>query len=213
LTVQADFEQAYDINLYNKIYSSLESLDISILVNNVGWDYIGGFLEQTEEFYRKLILINEVPQVILTKKVLPKLLKRTSKSAVISLSSIASVKPLPFFSVYSATKNFNKFFMLSVEKEYPQIDFLTVMPGYVSTQMTHNEKPVGDVLSKETAVKCYLNDLGVKNTTFGHWKHAVQGYFYGWVNETLYYFLYDNLVAKMMVERRRQAVEKEKKGK
>jgi 17beta-estradiol 17-dehydrogenase / very-long-chain 3-oxoacyl-CoA reductase len=69
------------------------------------------------------------------------MLKREKRSAIVNLSSVAGEYPLPFISVYSATKAYNDFFSQSIEMEYSQkIDILSVKPLYVESNMSKMKK-------------------------------------------------------------------------
>jgi len=59
-----------------------------------------------------------------------------TKSAILSISSLAGVYGFPFISVYSATKAFNDAFSRSLDIEYSdKIDILSVKPGMVNTSL------------------------------------------------------------------------------
>jgi len=51
---------------------------------------------------------------ILSNWVIPRMLKREKRGAIINLSSVAGQYPLPYISVYSATKAYNDFFSQSI---------------------------------------------------------------------------------------------------
>ncbi len=77
----------------------------------------------------------------MTHWLVPKMLKREKRSAIVNLSSVAGEYPLPFISVYSATKAYNDFFSQSIEMEYSQkIDILSVKPLYVESNMSKMKK-------------------------------------------------------------------------
>lgn len=46
------------------------------------------------------------------------MMKREQRSAIINLSSVAGEYPLPYISVYSASKAYNDFFSQAIEMEY-----------------------------------------------------------------------------------------------
>jgi 17beta-estradiol 17-dehydrogenase / very-long-chain 3-oxoacyl-CoA reductase len=78
---------------------------------------------------------------LMTHWLVPKMLKREKRSAIVNLSSVAGEYPLPFISVYSATKAYNDFFSQSIEMEYSQkIDILSVKPLYVESNMSKMKK-------------------------------------------------------------------------
>jgi short-subunit dehydrogenase len=82
--------------------------------------------------------VNVLPVTFLTHALLPKLLRREKRSAIINLASVAGENPLPYISVYSASKAYGDFLSQALELEYSQkIDILSVRPMYVESNMSH----------------------------------------------------------------------------
>lgn len=97
---------------------------------------------------------------MLTHALLPQLLKRGKRSAVINVSSIGQNSPLPFTGVYPASKRFLTFFSYSLNDVYKnKIDVQDLTPGYVTTKLANYIKSA-DSISPEKCVKCSLRDLG-----------------------------------------------------
>jgi short-subunit dehydrogenase len=79
--------------------------------------------------------------VLMTHHILPSMINRNRRSAIINVSSLAGQQPIPFVSNYSATKAFNNFFSQAIELEYSeQIDVLCLQPMEVETQMSGKTK-------------------------------------------------------------------------
>ena len=130
LIVVSDLANGYDPNIYEKIYDQVKHLDISILINNAGLMWHGNFLNASVKENNDLTIVNTLPVVHLTHTILPLLNKRINKhSAVINMSSVVTIHPTSFMSVYSGTKAFVDSFSRALELEYPKIDFLTARPG------------------------------------------------------------------------------------
>ena len=55
---------------------------------------------------------------MMTNHMIPHMLKREKRSAIINLSSFAAEHPVPYVSTYSATKAFNDFFSRAIGLEY-----------------------------------------------------------------------------------------------
>lgn len=69
---------------------------------------------------------------IMSHLMIPIMLKREKRSAIINLSSVAAENPIPFISTYSASKAYNDFFSQSIQMEYAhKIDILSLRPMYV----------------------------------------------------------------------------------
>ena len=67
---------------------------------------------------------------VMTQCLLPQLSSRPC-SAIINLSSFAGSYPIPYISLYSASKAMNTFFTEGISMEYPNIDILSVRPMFV----------------------------------------------------------------------------------
>ena len=77
---------------------------------------------------------------------------------IINISSLASFQPIPFFSIYAATKAFVTSFTLSLYEEYREknIKILGVCPGYTKTNFNKraqmNSVPVAGYLMSSQEV-------------------------------------------------------------
>lgn len=139
--MQADFKNSFEQGFFDRIMDQIQGLDISILVNNVGIDIVGRYLDIPESEIMDVISINCIPMAILSRRLLPQMRQREQhRSSIINLNSIAGKAPLNYFSIYGPTKAFGVFFSRSLSYEYPDVDILSVQPGFVSTQMTYQKK-------------------------------------------------------------------------
>lgn len=97
----------------------------------------------------------------LTHFMLPQLLKRERRSAIINLSSVAGEYPIPYISTYSATKAYNDFLTQAIQMEYShKIDILSVRPMYVETGLSKMKKSC-TVASTKQCVQATLKYLGI----------------------------------------------------
>mgnify|MGYP000728303120 CR=1 FL=1 len=79
--------------------------EIDMLINNAG---IGGtlsFMEAPPNYIDQIILLNMRALVLLTRLLLP-MLKKHQKSYILNIASMASFGPMPFKTVYPASKAF-----------------------------------------------------------------------------------------------------------
>ncbi len=75
--IVADFGSCMEKGFFQRIAKEIEGLDVSVLVNNVGVICEGGsFYEHSPEEIRNEITINTVPVSMMTKILLPQMLKR-----------------------------------------------------------------------------------------------------------------------------------------
>lgn len=82
------------------------------------------------------INVNINSQTYMTHLLLPKLLERPERSAIINLSSRAVESPSCFIPIYGATKTYNLALSLSLHDAYGQkIDVMAVTPHGVKSQI------------------------------------------------------------------------------
>ena len=140
--------------LYSKIKN--KGIDIDILINNAGFGYSGKFLDTSMQNYEEMINLNICSLTHLTHLFLKDMVLN-NKGGIINISSLASFQPIPYFSIYAATKAFVTSFTLSLYEEYREknVRILGVCPGYTKTNFNKrahmSSKPVAGYLmsSKE----------------------------------------------------------------
>ena len=82
------------------------------------------------------INVNVNSQTYMTYLLLPRLLEREARSAIINLSSIATEHLSGFIPIYSASKTFNLAMSLSLADAYKhKIDVMAVTPHGVKSQI------------------------------------------------------------------------------
>uniref|UniRef100_A0A673MWI2 Hydroxysteroid (20-beta) dehydrogenase 2 n=1 Tax=Sinocyclocheilus rhinocerous TaxID=307959 RepID=A0A673MWI2_9TELE len=177
--IQTDFTEGHSI--YSAIAQQLEGLQIGILVNNVGMNYIGVLanvldVPDPDQRITQVINCNTLSVTQMSRLVLPGMLQR-GKGLIINISSEAATPPQPMLSVYSATKIFVTYFSRCLHAEYRSkgITVQCVAPFMVSTNMTHNVDA--------------LNTVGYTTYTSGCLTHALQHFalsifFPGWLRLT-----------------------------
>ncbi|XP_026514584.1 very-long-chain 3-oxoacyl-CoA reductase-like [Terrapene carolina triunguis] len=177
--IEADFTQGSEI--YESIQTTLQGLEIGILVNNVGMFYAMGpvnFLDvpNIEKTLSDIVNCNMLSVAKMTRIVLPQMVTR-KKGVIINLSSVAGRHPHPLVTVYSATKRFVDFFSRGLEAEYHSQGILvqSVLPFIVSTNMTNNITPNRFVKTAENFAREALNTVGISSRTSGCLSHSVQG--------------------------------------
>jgi len=176
-----DFKNSSKPGFFDTLVAEVQDKDVSILINNVGLGDIYEYDRIPEQIIKDEIIVNALPQTVLTSRLLPQLLKRAKYSAIIDLSSTASIHPLPFYSIYCATKNFNKFFTVALSEEYKsrkKVDIMSVAPFFVTTPMTFGKKGILFITPEQCVEGC-LKKLGYENCTNGHWWHSLQGWILG----------------------------------
>lgn len=111
-----------------------ENFDVDILINNVG---IGGskrFVDAEVEYINTIIQLNIMSTSILTRQLLPNLLKQ-EQSYILNISSMAAFLPMGYKTVYPASKSFIHSFSLGLYTELKDKNvFVSVaFPGVMKT--------------------------------------------------------------------------------
>lgn len=119
-------------NVFEAVCS--KNLAIDLLINNAGFGDYGLFSESSLTKQLEMIQLNISALVELTHRFLPQMQQRGSGS-IINLSSIAGFQPIPYMSIYAATKAFVLSFSeaLWAENQGKGVKVLAVCPGPTKT--------------------------------------------------------------------------------
>jgi short-subunit dehydrogenase len=134
-----------------------EGLEVSVLVNDAGAGEYGYFTETDLEKEDRIIQLNIVSLVHLTKHFLRAMLKR-NRGKIMNLASIASYQPTPALSVYAASKSFVLSFTdaLIHELKETEIKLTALIPGPTDTDFfrkAHAEHTKAAVDNPQNAYK------------------------------------------------------------
>jgi len=119
--IEIDF--THNFSIYNTVKEQLQETDVGVLFNNVGLMY-----EVPDHFLRiqggrkmmaDMVNVNCLASVMMTRIVLPGMIKR-GRGVIINNGSGSGVRPLPLFTLYSATKAFSDYFTLGLLEECRQ---------------------------------------------------------------------------------------------
>lgn len=118
-----------------RISSFVEQHKIDILVNNAGFGSFNCFEKLDIEREKQMVRLNVLAYMQLTHAVLPQMKARKS-GAIINVSSIAGLQPIPFMATYGASKSFELFHSLALSYELrpDHIKVLAVCPGPTATE-------------------------------------------------------------------------------
>ncbi|MDQ4132083.1 MAG: SDR family oxidoreductase, partial [Actinomycetota bacterium] len=139
---------------------------VDLLVNNAGFGTQGAFVSLPLETEERMIRLHVLAPVRLTRAALPPMIER-GRGAVLNVSSIAGLQPLPYNATYAATKSYLTTFSLSVHEEVRDqgVQVMALMPGFTHTEF-HDEgriEKTGEALgiwkSADTVVAAALRDL------------------------------------------------------
>ncbi|XP_053279705.1 very-long-chain 3-oxoacyl-CoA reductase-B [Pleuronectes platessa] len=210
-TIAADFSA---VDIYPKIEEGLAGLEIGVLVNNVGisYSYPEFFLNvpNLDTFIDNMVNINITSVCQMTRLVLPQMVER-KKGAILNISSASGMYPVPFLSVYSASKAFVDFFSQGLQAEYKGkgIIIQSVLPFFVATKLSKIRRATLDKPTPERYVAAELNTVGLQTQTNGYLPHAILG----WVTTALLPAKILNMyLMSMGLSQRARYLKKQKQG-
>jgi 17beta-estradiol 17-dehydrogenase / very-long-chain 3-oxoacyl-CoA reductase len=162
--------------------SSLRSLLITVLINNVGGGLPQKFDQTTQEDLQKIINWNAVFAVHLTRALLPLMPRPT---LIINITSYVAFLPPPFIAMYSASKAFNNAFSSSLSRELENVECISMITG--SVHSAGNTKPVSFMRPhSDDYAKKILQAVGCgTRSLFPYWPHAIQTYLMGLIPDSI----------------------------
>lgn len=109
-------------------------LEVDLLINSAGFGTVGPFHQQDAAREQQQIFLNAAALVDLTRAFLPGMVERGT-GGIVNVASLAAMHPLPYMTVYAATKAFVLSFSEGLRAEYQDqgIEVLCVCPGPVDT--------------------------------------------------------------------------------
>ena len=125
-------------NAVSSIISRFEKIDI--LMNHAGTLHAGPFLETTEEQWDHVMSVNVKSMFLLTKAVLPTMLKYGGGN-IINTSSISAVSGTPMEVLYCTSKAACHMFSRAIAVEYRDSNIRSnaICPGFIATDHGNRE--------------------------------------------------------------------------
>jgi short-subunit dehydrogenase len=107
-------------------------LQVNLLVNNAGFGVRGEFRNLTLQRQMEMLSLNNAAVVELTYSLLPSLMEHP-QSGIINVSSAAGFQPIPYASLYAATKSLLTSFSLGLQEELRSngVSVVTLCPGRI----------------------------------------------------------------------------------
>lgn len=115
-------------------YVSKLNLTVGILINNVGIGYGGEIGDYTDDAIRESIMLNISCTTLMTNEFI-KELKQRERAYILNIGSFGGFLPMPYKSIYSATKSYIYFFSLAIRQELhgTNVSVSVAMPGPILT--------------------------------------------------------------------------------
>ncbi|KQR70308.1 SDR family oxidoreductase [Pedobacter sp. Leaf176] len=187
-----------DANVAKALYKKVknENLLVTHLVNNAGVGNYGSFTETPLEEELSMIQLNISSLVVLSKLFAQDMVNRKS-GKIMNIASVVSFLPMPYFSVYSATKAFVKAFSetLDAELEGTGVNVLSLYPGTVDTGFTTSEMQTTNLHKTKPMHPKDVAIQGVKHLLEGNGQKVVG--FQNWFNTKLPNFVPDGIMMKI----------------
>jgi short-subunit dehydrogenase len=133
-----------------------QNFKVSVLINNAGLGRSGEFLDSDLNHVDQMILLNVRTTTWLTHKLMP-LLLQNKNSYILNVSSMASFQPIPFKTVYSASKVYIEYFSKGLFLEYRSrgLHISSLHPGPMKTN---------DEVRERIRRQSWFGLLGLKTT-------------------------------------------------
>ncbi|XP_034472219.1 hydroxysteroid dehydrogenase-like protein 1 [Drosophila innubila] len=175
--VVADFTQGVEV--YEHIERELADLPIAILVNNVGIGLPGILYKYTKEQTQHLIDTNVMAVSQLSRYFFNRLRQAKIKGAIVNVGSGTELQPVPYASLYAASKAYNRSLTLALKCEAAPfgIHVQLLSPCFVVTKINNYSKrimsgglfiPSAEVFARSAVAQ--LRD-GVDETPGYLWHH------------------------------------------
>ncbi|ELU00637.1 hypothetical protein CAPTEDRAFT_134280 [Capitella teleta] len=175
-TIAFDFTKPYDS--YGAVKKGLAGLEVGFLLNNVGIGVDPIRLTETpncEKVLNDICHVNALSAAMMTYYVLPGMMQRR-KGAIVNNASFSAYIPVPFMSVYPATKSFVDYFSrgMSMECASHGIFVQSLMPHFVQTKILNNNDPPSLFRpSPESFCRSAIGTVGRAERTFGYFPHHI----------------------------------------
>lgn len=158
--IMADLSEESSVQ---EIIHKTSEIPIGLLINNAGYSLTGNFINDDIESQTKLMKINSLVPMQLCYH-FGKQMAMNKNGGIINVSTVSALMPLPFWTVYSASKSFLKSFSESLWYELKPhgVDVLALCPGAVKTEFYRTAQVRQTGLTVHAVVNAGLYYLGKK---------------------------------------------------
>jgi 17beta-estradiol 17-dehydrogenase / very-long-chain 3-oxoacyl-CoA reductase len=205
-SIAVDYDQ-FDEAAQKRVSQILDTLDIGVLVNNVGisYDFTKYFHELDDQRVRQLIRLNVDSTTYMTRIVLPGMIQR-KRGAIINIGSAAGVTTSPLLAQYGAAKSYVAMFSKALNEELGgfNIHVQCQVPLFVTTKLAKLKKSSFFVPTPSAYARSALNAIGYESVISPYWPHALQV----WLLNSLPEALSTMITKNMHLDIRRKGMKK-----
>lgn len=190
-TLAMDFSKNEEAD-YAKLKALVDSLDVGILINNVGQSHSipVPFVKTPKDEVRDIIAINCIATLRVTQIVAPGMVQR-KRGLILTMGSFGGLLPTPLLATYSGSKAFLQQWSTALggELKGTGVDVELVISYLVTTAMSKIRKTSMMIPSPRTFVKSVLGKVGrsggaqnMAYTSTPFWGHALMQW---WLENTV----------------------------
>ncbi|KAG0696631.1 hypothetical protein DFH29DRAFT_950308 [Suillus ampliporus] len=217
-----DFAQNDDLK-YNDLKALLHTLDVGVLVNNVGKSHTMPtyFAETVEQENADIVAINVNATIRVTHAVLPSMVQR-KRGLILNLGSFAGLVPSPMLATYSGTKAFLATFTSALAEEVRSHGIVVqhLNTYFVVSKMSNIRRTSALIPSPASYVRACLSKIGLScgaasterpDTLTAFWSHALVDYAMHVVGWKTQFITYTHTLHKDIRRRALRKLEREAK--
>jgi hypothetical protein len=132
--IAADMTKPADVE---RTIAEATATPLHAAILNAGVTYFGKTVDHAVEDVSSLVATNVTSVIHLTQRLMPYLIERKEQGALMLVSSMASLQPMPFQAVYGGSKAFITSYGLALAEELREHDvsLTTFCPGGIATEM------------------------------------------------------------------------------
>lgn len=204
-----DYSQ-FDDKAKEKVKSLIQSLDVGVLINNVGvsYRYPMYFHELSDQEVLELIEMNINSTTWMTRFVIDQMIAN-KRGAVVNISSGSAMYTLPLLAQYSAAKSYIEKFTLALHAEYSSkgIKVQCQIPFYVATKLA-KMRAAFTVPTPNKYAKLGVKWIGQEDCVVSpFWVHSVMGC----VLDHLPSWMVTKIIMNMHLATRKRGLKKDQK--
>ena len=146
---------------------NIAAYEINMLINNAGMGGTKKFEEASVEYIKNIISLNIRSLVLLTHQLLP-FFSKNQQNYILNIGSLAAFSPIPFKTVYPASKSFVLSFSRGLSKEVEDLNIHVAVacPGGLATNLevsqrlnSHNGIIKKSILTPQEVAEISINQL------------------------------------------------------